>query len=47
MMANGFKKQYKKCKYLILKSYRNKMGESLTAMADSAVEEINAYLSCI
>jgi triacylglycerol esterase/lipase EstA (alpha/beta hydrolase family) len=44
LFANGFKKRYKKSKYLILKSYRNKMGVCLHTMAESAVEEIDKYL---
>lgn len=47
MLANGFKKKYKKTKYVILNSFKNKMGESLETMADLAAEEINSYLSCI
>jgi predicted alpha/beta hydrolase len=47
MIANGFKRRYKKSKYLILKSYKNKMSESIEAMSDCATEEINTYLECL
>lgn len=47
MIANGFKKRYKKTKYLILKSYSKKMAECTECMVKYAVEEINNYLDCI
>ena len=38
MFANGFKKKYKKTKYLILKSYQNKMNDEIHKMAEAASE---------
>ena len=38
IFANGFKKKHKKTKYLILKSYRDKMNESIHYMAQVATD---------
>ena len=47
MLANGFKRKYKKTKYHTLKSYCNRMDLSIAAMSELAVKEIDKYLESI